>query len=115
MGNLKINACPVCGSAAIDKKLEAKDYTVSHQLFEIWECAGCSLRFTQNIPDPESVGAFYQSDAYISHTDTSEGFINKLYHVVRKNTLKENCGCWKLLPACKKEDCLISAQEPGLL
>jgi len=88
MGIIQVATCPVCGSASIEKKLVAEDYTVSHQVFEIWQCAACSLRFTQNTPDPESIGNFYQSDAYISHTDTSEGFINKLYHTVRRKTLQ---------------------------
>ena len=82
------NACPVCRSATINKQLSAEDYTVSHQSFEIWGCSNCQLRFTQGTPDAASVGAFYQSDNYISHTDTAEGFINKLYHFVRKTTLK---------------------------
>jgi 2-polyprenyl-3-methyl-5-hydroxy-6-metoxy-1,4-benzoquinol methylase len=64
-----------------------EDYTVSHELFEIWECKSCTLRFTQNIPDADAVGAYYQSENYISHSDTSEGFINKLYHTVRSRTL----------------------------
>ena len=80
--------CPVCNSAAISSQLNAEDYTVSHQAFEIWQCTNCSLRFTQYAPDPLSVGNFYQSDNYISHTDTNKGIINKLYHFVRKATLK---------------------------
>ncbi len=87
-----ISACPVCDSSAISHQLTAEDYTVSHQTFEIWQCADCSLRFTQGIPDAASVGDFYQSDNYISHTDTNEGIVNKLYHSVRKRTLKKKLG-----------------------
>ncbi len=82
------NNCPVCNSASISNKFSAEDYTVSHQQFEIWQCGNCSLQFTQGAPDASSVGDFYQSDNYISHTDTHEGLINKLYHFVRKTTLK---------------------------
>src|SRR4051812_47625378 len=89
MGTIKVEACPVCGSPATTEKLLAKDYTVSQQLFGIWECADCSMRFTQDIPDPASVGSYYQSNAYISHTDTREGLINKLYHIVRRRTIKK--------------------------
>ena len=88
MGVIIISACPVCASSAISHQLTAEDYTVSHQTFEIWQCAGCSLRFTQGVPDAASVGNYYQSANYISHTDTSEGIVNKLYHFVRKTTLK---------------------------
>ncbi len=56
-------------------------------IFEIWECRECTFRFTQNIPGTDDMGAYYQSDNYISHTDTRKGFINMLYHRVRKRTL----------------------------
>ncbi|MBS1566459.1 MAG: class I SAM-dependent methyltransferase, partial [Bacteroidetes bacterium] len=31
---------------------------------------------------------YYQSAAYVSHTDTKEGLVNRLYHMVRKRTLR---------------------------
>ena len=33
--------------------------------------------------------AYYQSENYISHSDTNEGLINKLYHKVRIRTLTQ--------------------------
>ncbi len=81
------NSCPVCGSKNILPVLSIKDYTVSHEFFEIWECKHCTLRFTQNIPEQEEIAPYYKSESYISHSDTSAGFINKLYHQVRKHTL----------------------------
>ena len=65
----------------------AEDHTVSHQEFEIWHCEDCQLRFTQNIPAENEIGAFYQSEEYISHTNTSKGLINSLYQKVRNYTL----------------------------
>jgi 2-polyprenyl-3-methyl-5-hydroxy-6-metoxy-1,4-benzoquinol methylase len=79
--------CPNCGDTNISKALSAKDYTVSEEDFEIWECKNCSLRFTQNVPDQANIGKYYQSENYISHSDTSKGLINTLYHKVRKRTL----------------------------
>lgn len=83
--------CPACGAANCQNVLAAKDYTVSKQVFEIWHCASCSLRFTQNAPAADAVGAYYKSENYVSHTDTKEGFINQLYHRVRKITLQQKC------------------------
>lgn len=80
-------SCPNCGDTNISKVLAAKDHTVSKEEFEIWECKNCTLRFTQNIPDQENIGRYYQSENYISHSDTSKGLINNLYHKVRKRTL----------------------------
>ncbi|MGN6602075.1 MAG: class I SAM-dependent methyltransferase [Ginsengibacter sp.] len=83
------NSCPVCGNQNIYKVLSAKDYTVSGEVFEIWECGDCSLRFTQNIPGAGDIGKYYQSEDYISHSDTKKGFTNSLYHSVRKRTLQQ--------------------------
>jgi len=81
------NACPSCGQKNIAYVFSVKDYTVSHEQFEIWECKSCLLRFTQNVPNENEIGAYYQSEKYISHSDTNEGLINKLYHKVRTRTL----------------------------
>lgn len=80
-------SCPNCGNANIYNVLSAKDYTVSGEEFDVWECRNCSQRFTQNIPDQEKIAAYYQSENYISHSNTSKGLINNLYHKVRKRTL----------------------------
>lgn len=81
--------CPVCGSTNIKEVLRAKDHTVSKEIFEIWHCNDCTCRFTQNVPSAEDIGAYYQSAAYVSHSDTKTGIINKLYHVVRNYTLQK--------------------------
>jgi SAM-dependent methyltransferase len=79
--------CPACGSATIQKILRSRDYTVSQEYFDVWHCHNCSLRFTQSIPDAASIGPYYKSDTYISHSDTGKGFINKVYKLVRRYTL----------------------------
>lgn len=81
------DACPNCGAKSIFYVFSAKDYTVSNEQFEIWECENCTQRFTQNIPVEENIGKYYQSENYISHSDTSKGLVNNLYHKVRKRTL----------------------------
>ncbi|MBS1747721.1 MAG: class I SAM-dependent methyltransferase [Bacteroidetes bacterium] len=82
------NNCPVCNSNKISFALKAKDETVSHDYFEIWECASCCARFTQDIPGENEIGEYYKSSAYISHSNTSQGLVNKLYHSVRSYTLQ---------------------------
>lgn len=80
--------CPVCHSSHIQKIFAAKDYTVSQELFEIWQCAHCSLRFTQDVPALDAIGNYYRSEDYISHTETTKGIVNALYLQVRKITLR---------------------------
>lgn len=81
------NQCPACKSIDIFPKLEAQDYTVSNEKFSIWHCANCSIRFTQDVADQNSIGRYYKSDNYISHSDTKSGLVNSLYHSIRKFTL----------------------------
>jgi 2-polyprenyl-3-methyl-5-hydroxy-6-metoxy-1,4-benzoquinol methylase len=80
--------CPVCGSATINNVLQVKDYTVSHAQFSIVECSNCTLRFTQDVPDQASIAPYYKSEDYISHTNTQNGVINRLYHFVRQRTIE---------------------------
>lgn len=88
-GRVHHTICPVCKSSTINPLLTVKDYTVSQEEYVIWQCAGCSLRFTQDAPDPESIGSYYKSPEYISHTNTRQGLVNKAYQTVRKFTLKQ--------------------------
>ena len=81
-------SCPACKSGDIFPVLKAKDYTVSKETFDIWECKSCTLRFTQDVPVPGAIGKYYQSEAYVSHSDTKKGLINRLYHLVRSYTLQ---------------------------
>lgn len=81
------SSCPVCSSNNIQEQLSAKDYTVSQKQFAIWHCSACTVRFTQDVPSQDAIGAYYASENYISHSDTKKGIINNLYHLVRKRTL----------------------------
>jgi 2-polyprenyl-3-methyl-5-hydroxy-6-metoxy-1,4-benzoquinol methylase len=95
--------CPGCDSSIINPVFSVKDYTVSGEDFSIWECADCSLRFTQNAPAADSIGNYYKSEDYISHTNTSKGFINRLYQVIRKKTLRQK----------RKLVCKLTGKEQG--
>jgi len=81
--------CPVCGSAGISEVFKVKDNTVSQEYFEIYHCRNCQVRFTQNPPSETSIGAYYKSDDYISHTDSSKGLINRMYRFVRNFSLNQ--------------------------
>jgi 2-polyprenyl-3-methyl-5-hydroxy-6-metoxy-1,4-benzoquinol methylase len=85
--NIVYSACPVCKNSTINFAFSARDHAVSHETFEIWRCDNCMLHFTQNIPSKQHIGAYYQSDNYISHSDTRKGLVNHVYHKIRKTTL----------------------------
>lgn len=84
---MSTSKCPLCGSEDLRNKLNVKDHTVSLSYFELVECVKCGFLFTADPPDIESIGAYYQSDEYISHSDTSKGLINSIYQLVRKRAV----------------------------
>ncbi|RYD77803.1 MAG: class I SAM-dependent methyltransferase [Sphingobacteriales bacterium] len=79
--------CPVCGQKNIADKFVVKDYTVSGEEYMLQQCRDCSFVFTQDIPSQDEIGPYYASQNYISHSNTQKGFINNIYHRVRKITL----------------------------
>jgi 2-polyprenyl-3-methyl-5-hydroxy-6-metoxy-1,4-benzoquinol methylase len=80
--------CLVCGNQHFSNVFTAIDYTVSKEEFQIVACNSCGFTFTNPRPENDKLGPYYHSDAYISHSDTSKGLINKLYKAVRKITLR---------------------------
>ncbi len=89
MSRVHFSHCPVCGSSNIDPLLNVKDHSVSGEEFVIWQCGQCTLRFTQDVPDEQSIGPYYRSPEYISHSNTQKGLVNRLYQKVRKRTLEQ--------------------------
>ncbi len=72
----------------MEKILRAKDYTVSGEFFDIMHCNDCTAGFTQNIPSAENIDQYYHSAKYISHSDARNGFVNRMYHLVRHYTIQ---------------------------
>jgi SAM-dependent methyltransferase len=97
MGVVTIKICPVCQSDSLGHHLNVKDHSISKEDFELVRCANCGFVLTQDHPDLESIGPYYESEDYISHTNTDKGLVNQLYHKVRaymlgqKQKLVEKC------------------------
>ena len=83
-----LSRCPACGSANVSKKFTAVDYTATGETFDVFECAACGMRFTQNAPIEQNAGKYYHSPDYISHSDTRKGIVNRIYHYVRSVMLR---------------------------
>ena len=81
--------CPACDSPEVAPALTCEDHTVSHERFDVWHCAACTLRFTQDVPTEDAIGSYYQSEEYVSHSNTSRGLVNGLYQRVRDVTLRQ--------------------------
>lgn len=86
---INIEKCPICGGESLENFLEAEDHNVSNDRFNIVECSDCSFRFTNPIPTQDTIGDYYKSENYVSHSGTKKGFINRVYHVVRSRAIKQ--------------------------
>ena len=85
---ISYDKCPLCKSNAIKKRFTCIDKFATGEEFDIYECDNCGLAFTQNIPDEKEIGRYYESQSYISHSNTNKGFVNTVYHLVRMIMLR---------------------------
>ena len=82
-------ACPLCSSDKISILFDCTDHFVTNETFPIARCNECGFSFTQDRPEESEAGKYYESESYISHSDTSEGLINKLYRFARNMMLRK--------------------------
>jgi len=87
MAKFNVHECPVCNSNVFSPFLTCTDFFVSGEKFRIKECDSCGFKITEDVEDEENIGPYYQSERYISHSNTSKGFVNSVYHKVRKHML----------------------------
>lgn len=87
MATFEVKICPVCKGTVFTDFLQCRDHFVSGEEFFLKECSGCGLKITYHAPDEESIGPYYQSEKYISHSDTNRGLVNRLYHLARNYML----------------------------
>ncbi|GAA0714172.1 class I SAM-dependent methyltransferase [Aquimarina litoralis] len=69
--------------------LECKDYTVSGELFKLYKDEKYDMLVTVPKPSEDVLGRYYESDDYISHTDSKRTFFEKLYHLVKSYSLRK--------------------------
>lgn len=75
--------CPLCNSAELMPFLNCHDHLLTNETFKLVKCPSCGFVFTQDPPHSEEIGKYYQSQDYVSHSDTRKGIMNKVYHAAR--------------------------------
>jgi SAM-dependent methyltransferase len=63
--------------------MECRDHFLSGELFSLFKCSSCRFVFTQDYPEQEAIGKYYESDEYLSHNDNSQGVSGRIYRYVR--------------------------------
>ncbi|MGS2738862.1 class I SAM-dependent methyltransferase [Sinomicrobium sp. M5D2P17] len=69
--------------------LKCKDHTVSGETFSLLWDEKYKMLQTYPVPDAEKLPGYYQSEDYISHTDSKRGLFEKVYHLVKNYALKQ--------------------------
>ena len=127
---MEITRCPICDSSNKKQTLFCNDYLVTNEKFSICECKQCGFKFTSPRPEDDNLWKYYESEDYISHSETKKGLVNGLYILARKYTLKWKidliktlttkrklldlgCGSGSFLNACKERGFNVTGMEPS--
>ena len=70
----------------LEPYLVCKDYTVSHEEYQVMFNKEFDMLVT--IPVPKNISDYYKSEDYISHTDSKKSLFDKVYQAVKNTTLK---------------------------
>ena len=69
--------------------LEVKDHSVSGKIFQLLYNEKYDMLETAPQPSLDKLPEYYQSENYISHTDSKRNLFEKAYHLVRHYSLKQ--------------------------
>lgn len=100
----KIDHCPICERDHFKNYIITRDYLLTGESFAIVECSNCGLRLTNPRPPKDEIGKYYQSDAYISHTNKGTSLINVVYKVARHFTIRSKI---KLITSYAKDKTVL--------
>jgi len=122
--------CPICGANSFKDVYKAPYFRGDSELFQIQECQACQLWITNPRPADEDLSKYYETEDYISHTDTKKSLFDWVYHWVRsiavkskvelidkysdgKSLLDYGAGTGYFLNEAKKRSWLVSGVEPS--
>jgi 2-polyprenyl-3-methyl-5-hydroxy-6-metoxy-1,4-benzoquinol methylase len=79
--------------------LKTKDFSISQEAFELFHDAELEMLVTK--PQPKNLAPYYDSEVYISHTDSNTSIVDKTYQLVKKYSLSRKM---KLISKYSKEN-----------
>lgn len=114
--------------------VKCKDHSVSGEEFELLYNEEFDMLITSPAPEISQLGSYYESEDYISHTDSTASVFDKVYQFVKKysiqkkvgllnssrsfssqefNVLDIGCGTGDFLLGCKNKKFVVSGIEPN--
>ena len=117
--------------SSLNTKLTCKDYTVSEEFFQIKYWGEYDMLVTYPQPKLDELDSYYESESYISHTDSKATLVDKMYQSVKRIMLNKKleivssfnqnkgslldvgAGTGDFLNAAKKDGWSINGVEPN--
>lgn len=111
--------------------LRCKDFTVSGEIFELEINEKLDMLITYPKPNKDDLANYYESEDYISHTDSKKSIMDKMYQIVKNYSIHQKiklinsfdsgarkildigCGTGDFLVACKTDGWSIFGVEPS--
>ncbi len=102
--------------------LTVKDHSVSKEIFDLYHDKELDMLITHPQPSLDTLGKYYESEDYISHTDNKRSLFEKAYHFVKQIALKNKLDLINSFQPNKGKildigagtgDFLLTAQENG--
>lgn len=75
-----------------NKTIKVKDHAVTGEVFQLLYNDDLEMLETRPQPPLEKLPNYYNSDNYISHSDYKRNFFERVYHLVKKISLKRKLG-----------------------
>ena len=122
---------PYENKEALKPFLTCIDHTVSRETFSLLLDPETDLLITFPRPKEADLPSYYESEEYISHTDSKRTLMDKVYQLIKNYSLKRKlklinkliggkghlldigCGTGDLLSVCEKDGWQISGTEPN--
>ncbi len=108
--------------------LKTKDFLITGEEFKLEHDSELDMLVT--VPQPKNLSMYYESDAYISHSDASNSFFDRVYQIVKKYSIQKKvsliakyssnktlldvgAGTGDFLLGAKKNGWQVSGMEPN--
>lgn len=122
---------PYADEKALKPFLACVDHTVSRETFSLLRDSETGLLVTTPRPSLDVLSSYYESDDYISHTDSKRSVMDKVYQLIKNYSVKKKvkminsmsnskgrildigCGTGDLLAACERDGWKITGVEPS--
>lgn len=77
--------CSNCNSPEISKFDEITDFFLTNEVFFIYSCNNCGVKFTH--PIPENLTPYYNSEEYLSHEKNNKSIFSFVYNTIKSYSI----------------------------